>query len=351
MGRTMKLVKLGCINCVTIGCKLSLQVVGYMCIVLAGVLITCVVYEHCTFTIPILTQGRSGLHYAVHLLLLIATSFGVWFNYIMALLVPPGRPLADDRDSNREMEEGEVDAVIPGSRKALTRLQRITTTGGRRDPANPWSDHCRRCDDAYKPPRAHHCPMCGECVLKMDHHCPWINCCVGYYNQRYFMLFLLYLLLGTAYIGTTMLLVAMHILPTSLGPHYRFGSNLLFLFVLVLCWAILVAMLFFVGWSGYMVLSNQTSIEYQFNRDLRTEIGVNHSVVQGHSTSATVWRNPYDVGRHGNLAQVFAVAGRTLPRAPVLMWLSVLLPTVRPMPSDGYTFDTWDSDMFRRVPV
>lgn len=50
---------------------------------------------------------------------------------------------------------------------------------------------CRKCK-VTRPLRAHHCGACGTCVLKMDHHCPWINNCVGHANHRYFLNFLLY---------------------------------------------------------------------------------------------------------------------------------------------------------------
>jgi hypothetical protein len=52
-------------------------------------------------------------------------------------------------------------------------------------------DVCVPCD-VYKPPRAHHCSRCGRCVLKYDHHCPWIAQCVGFFNYKLYLVFIFY---------------------------------------------------------------------------------------------------------------------------------------------------------------
>ncbi|KAF4979315.1 hypothetical protein FZEAL_4456 [Fusarium zealandicum] len=56
---------------------------------------------------------------------------------------------------------------------------------------------CRTCR-LLKPARSKHCSICGHCVAKADHHCIFINSCVGYGNQHYFVL----LLASTAFLCT-----------------------------------------------------------------------------------------------------------------------------------------------------
>lgn len=41
------------------------------------------------------------------------------------------------------------------------------------------------------------CRRCSRIVLGKHHHCPWINNCVGRYNDQYFVRFLLFTILVT----------------------------------------------------------------------------------------------------------------------------------------------------------
>lgn len=50
---------------------------------------------------------------------------------------------------------------------------------------------CKWCA-VLKPDRTHHCRVCRGCILRMDHHCPWLANCVGWGNHKHFMLLLLY---------------------------------------------------------------------------------------------------------------------------------------------------------------
>ncbi|KAL2085141.1 hypothetical protein ACEWY4_018461 [Coilia grayii] len=58
-----------------------------------------------------------------------------------------------------------------------------------------WCPWCK----LVRPPRAGHCRICSACVQRLDHHCVWINSCVGRANHRSFLMTLLLFLLTSLY--------------------------------------------------------------------------------------------------------------------------------------------------------
>ncbi|OXU27208.1 hypothetical protein TSAR_010831 [Trichomalopsis sarcophagae] len=79
---------------------------------------------------------------------------------------------------------------LPQSRMDFSDIHTGSSGGDDCDERDDWTV-CTRCE-TYRPPRAHHCRICKRCIRRMDHHCPWINNCVGERNQKYFIQFLVY---------------------------------------------------------------------------------------------------------------------------------------------------------------
>merc|ERR1719247_598716 len=50
---------------------------------------------------------------------------------------------------------------------------------------------CKR-SKMYRPLRSHFCSITQRPVLNMDHFCPWVVNTVGFYNRKFFLLFLFY---------------------------------------------------------------------------------------------------------------------------------------------------------------
>ena len=53
-----------------------------------------------------------------------------------------------------------------------------------------------------------HCAFCNICVMKQDHHCPWIGKCIGKYTKIPFYLFLISAFL---YIGGSVFIFIIYI--------------------------------------------------------------------------------------------------------------------------------------------
>ncbi|NWX11508.1 ZDH23 Palmitoyltransferase, partial [Aegotheles bennettii] len=72
------------------------------------------------------------------------------------------------------------------------------------EPEGVGKDWCARCQ-LVRPARAGHCRLCGRCVRRLDHHCVWINSCVGEQNHQAFILALSSFMLTSVY-GITLTL-------------------------------------------------------------------------------------------------------------------------------------------------
>ena len=57
---------------------------------------------------------------------------------------------------------------------------------------------CKTCA-LPKPARSKHCSLCGTCVARCDHHCVWVNNCVGRGNYKYFLALLVFTTITLAY--------------------------------------------------------------------------------------------------------------------------------------------------------
>jgi len=118
---------------------------------------------------------------------------------------------------------------------------------------------CRKCW-APKPERTHHCSICKRCVLKMDHHCPWLaQKCVGYWTYTAFIHLLGCITLLGCYIS---ILSARIVYVAFLDPYLvdeRTALHALFLSIYGAIFGLTVGSFFL--WHLYLVTTNQTSLE------------------------------------------------------------------------------------------
>uniref|UniRef100_A0A1A8DJ71 Palmitoyltransferase n=1 Tax=Nothobranchius kadleci TaxID=1051664 RepID=A0A1A8DJ71_NOTKA len=121
----------------------------------------------------------------------------------------------------------------------------------------PFVSVCKKCI-MPKPARTHHCGICNRCILKMDHHCPWVNNCVGFSNYKFFVLFLAYATLYCVVICATVVQYFIKFWTKELpDTHAKF--HILFLFFVAALFFISIVSLF--SYHLWLVGKNRTTIE------------------------------------------------------------------------------------------
>ncbi|OII74581.1 DHHC family palmitoyl transferase [Cryptosporidium ubiquitum] len=118
--------------------------------------------------------------------------------------------------------------------------------------------YCKWCAK-YKPDRTHHCRVCRTCVLKMDHHCPWISNCVGWGNHKHLLLLIFYSAISCSFITITLAPT----LNTSLNMStIRFGDIVALLLAEILSAFLVVVLFSFFFFHLWLVFNSMTTIEF-----------------------------------------------------------------------------------------
>ncbi|XP_076388241.1 palmitoyltransferase ZDHHC2 isoform X12 [Megachile rotundata] len=154
------------------------------------------VVQLCFYTVDNYVQKVSYLFFYHILFFLFLWSY--WQTVFADLLEVPNK----FRIPDVEMEKFQQAVTEEAQRQILERLAQDLPVTNRT--IKGVIRFCEKCQ-LIKPDRAHHCSVCSTCVLKMDHHCPWVNNCVGFHNYKFFMLFLAYALLYCIFITATSL--------------------------------------------------------------------------------------------------------------------------------------------------
>ena len=71
-------------------------------------------------------------------------------------------------------------------RRSLNMLELLQLSNDKNIDLENFCFYCK----VIKSTRTFHCMICGKCVEKFDHHCVYINNCLGYRNHKYFIMFL-----------------------------------------------------------------------------------------------------------------------------------------------------------------
>ena len=170
----------------------------------------------------------------------------------------------------------------------------------------------------HTPPRSHHCTTCCTCILRRDHHCFFVGKCIGFYNHRYFVDFLIYVLVAAFY-GVILSFRAIAILTG--GLQWTIFPGLLFP---VLAWLLQVMPV-----SGLMMVGTSVAIFTTLGTGALLAMQV-HQLLR----AQTLWeyRKGEERYSHGLRRNVEEIMGKNW----WFCWLFPFIPS--PLPGDGSHF-------------
>jgi hypothetical protein len=218
------------------------------------------VVEMCIFTIDSVPKK------VIYLCLYHPLLFLFLWSYYQTMFKPLLGPTPDFYIGEAEAERVASAQTLDERRAILVRLCRRANLPVMTRHFDGSIRYCFTCK-CIKPDRAHHCSVCGQCVLRYDHHCPWTNSCVSFVNYKFFILFLGWALVFCIFVAATSLEYFIRfwqgIAAGQKDPNVPTPSStkfhLLFLFFGAIMFAISVSSLFF--YHLYLTAKNRTTLE------------------------------------------------------------------------------------------
>ena len=157
------------------------------------------------------------------------------------------------------------------------------------------SEHtlCRR-SLMYRPLRSHFCSVTRRVTLNMDHFCPWVVNTVGFYNRKFFILFLLYTFLAVSWVLATsapFLLRVYRERGVARSLERQWGSTC-YMFAFMGVWinvALLIMLSCFAPFHMRMAMLNETTIE---GPSPAFDVGVRRNWAQVFGSEPLLWFLP-----------------------------------------------------------
>jgi palmitoyltransferase ZDHHC9/14/18 len=120
---------------------------------------------------------------------------------------------------------------------------------------------CETCR-LYRPHRAKHCKDCDCCVLEFDHHCPWVNNCVGKRNYKHFVGFVLSIALLDCWVGFLSGYWLISRAVESGGFNQAVKANPIALVLLIFCFILSWCLLSLAGYHCWLVSNHLTTNQH-----------------------------------------------------------------------------------------